>query len=50
LPELGVKIKLCVAVKDFRDDIVYLSNGDQIIAKTLIWVSGVIASEVKGLP
>lgn len=50
LSELGVNIKLSVAVRNFRDDIVFLSNEEQIIAKTLIWVSGVIASEVKGLP
>ncbi len=50
LSELGVNIKLSVAVKDFKEDVVYLSNEEQIIAKTLIWVSGVIANEVKGLP
>lgn len=50
LTELGVNIKLSVAVKDFKNDVVYLSNEEQIIARTLIWVSGVIANEVKGLP
>lgn len=50
LSKLGVKIKLSVAVKDFQDDIVYLSNNEQIIAKTLIWVSGVVANKVEGLP
>ena len=50
LTKLGVIIKLGVAVTDFKDDTVYLSNGEQIVAKTLIWVSGVIANEVKGLP
>ncbi len=50
LSALGVNIRLSVAVKDFRDDIVHLSNGEQIAAKTLIWVSGVIANEVEGLP
>lgn len=50
LLELGVNVKLSVAVKDFRDDVVCLSNGEQITAKTLIWVSGVIANEVEGLP
>ncbi len=50
LTELGVNIKLSVAVRDFKDDVVYLSNEEQINAKTLIWVSGVIANEAKGLP
>jgi len=50
LSELGVNIKLSVAVKDFKDDVVCLSNGERIQAKTLIWVSGVIANEVNGLP
>lgn len=50
LTELGVNIKLSVAVKNFKDDVVYLSNEEQITAKTLIWVSGVIANEAKGLP
>lgn len=50
LSKLGVKIKLSVAVKDFQDDIVYLSNSEQVIAKTLIWVSGVVANKVEGLP
>lgn len=50
LSNLGVNIKLSVAVKDFKDDVVHLSNDEQINAKTLIWVSGVIANEVNGLP
>ena len=50
LSHLGVNIKLSVAVKDFKDDVVHLSNEEQINAKTLIWVSGVIANEVNGLP
>lgn len=50
LSDLGVHIRLSVAVKDFKDDIVYLSNDEQIAAKTLVWVSGVVANEVKGLP
>lgn len=40
LSELGVNIKPSVAVKDFKEDMVYLSNNKQIIAKTLIWVPG----------
>lgn len=50
LSKLGVKVRLSAAVNDFKDDVVYLSDGGQIAAKTLIWVSGVTAHEVKGLP
>lgn len=50
LQRLGVEIKLGVAVKDFNHHTVYLANGEEIATPTLIWVSGVIAKEVKGLP
>lgn len=50
LAKLGVQIRLGTAVKDFRDNAVLLSTGETIQAKTLIWVSGVIAREVAGLP
>lgn len=50
LSKLGVKVRLSAAVNDFKDDVVYLSDGGQIAAKTLVWVSGVTAHEVKGLP
>ena len=50
LSDLGVNIRLSVAVKDFKEDTVYLSDDEQIAAKTLVWVSGVIANEVRGLP
>jgi NADH dehydrogenase FAD-containing subunit len=50
LSELGVSIKLSVAVKEFKEDMAHLYNDEQSGAKTLIWVPGVIANEVKGLP
>lgn len=50
LSKLGVQVRLSAAVKDFKDDMVYLSDGGEIGAKTLVWVSGVTAHEVKGLP
>ncbi len=49
LTNLGVKIKLNVAVKDYKDGIVYLGNGEKIASDILIWTSGVIAREVPGL-
>jgi NADH:ubiquinone reductase (H+-translocating) len=49
LSELGVDIKLNTLVKDYVDDTVILSNGETIKAATLIWASGVIGREVRGL-
>lgn len=40
---MGVKILLNKKVVDYKDDIVYLEDGDTIPTKTLIWVSGVTA-------
>ncbi|WP_153801279.1 NAD(P)/FAD-dependent oxidoreductase [Foetidibacter luteolus] len=50
LHNLGVQIKLGSPVKDYKDDTVYLANGETIPSHTLIWASGVIAREAPGLP
>ncbi len=50
LQKLGVNVRLNSAVKDYTVDVVFLGDGTQIVAGTLIWVSGVTAQEVKGLP
>lgn len=50
LTRLGVKVRLDVAVKDYRDGIVYLSDGGKISSEVLIWTSGVVANEIPGLP
>jgi NADH dehydrogenase len=50
LEELGVVLKLNTAVKDYKNQQVQLSNGEVIDTPLLIWTSGVIAREVKGLP
>lgn len=50
LDKLGVKIQLNTLVKDYVDGEVVLSTGKKITAATVIWASGVIAREVKGLP
>lgn len=50
LQQLGVQVKLNVAVKDFVDGKVILSNGDTIPTNALIWTSGVLGKEVPGLP
>ena len=50
LNKLGVKIILNTLVKDYMNEEVILSSGEKINSATLIWSSGVIAREVKGLP
>ena len=50
LIKLGVIIKLECAVKDYVDDKVILSNGDEITTAALVWASGVIARDAPGLP
>jgi len=50
LRELGVKIMLNSMVTDYKDREVVLSNGQTIKAETVIWVSGVKASPMGGVP
>lgn len=50
LQELGVQVKLNVAVKDYVNGKVLLSNGESITTNALIWTSGVVGKEVPGLP
>ncbi|MFV8342550.1 NAD(P)/FAD-dependent oxidoreductase [Flavobacterium sp. XS2P39] len=49
LEKLGVILKLSTSVKDYKNQQVQLSNGEVIDTPLLIWTSGVIAREVKGL-
>lgn len=48
--KLGVHINLDIAVKDYKDGQVLLSNGETIPTEVLIWTSGVTGREVPGLP
>lgn len=50
LSKLGVKIKLDVAVKDYKDGNVIMSDGESIPTYSLIWTSGVTGPVVPGLP
>lgn len=50
LEKLGVIIKLNAAVKDYKEQQVHLSDGEVLDTSLLIWTSGVVAREVKGLP
>jgi NADH:ubiquinone reductase (H+-translocating) len=47
---MGVEIKLGIQVKDYVDDVVSFSNGEQIETKTLVWAAGVTASVFEGVP
>jgi NADH dehydrogenase len=50
LKDLGVKIILDTAVKDYDHGLVMLANGETIPAATVLWTSGVIARKVPGIP
>lgn len=50
LVEMGVKVKLNLSVKDYVNGEVVLGDGTTIPTYSLIWTSGVIASEAPGLP
>ena len=50
LNELGVKIILNTAVKDYVDDRVILANGESIPSANLVWASGVVSRDVPGIP
>jgi len=48
LTALQVKIKLNTLVQDFKDEIVYLSDGSEIHSKNLIWAAGITARSFEG--
>ena len=50
LKNLGVRIQLNMAVKDYVDGKVVLGDGSTIPTNALIWTSGVIGREIPGLP
>lgn len=50
LTKLGVVIKLNIQVIDYKENVVYLSNGDTILTKNLIWAAGVSAMSFNGIP
>lgn len=50
LAALGVEFRFNLHVKDFQNDAVLLSNGDQIKTKTLIWTAGVTSRIINGIP
>ena len=48
LTQLGVELVMSTLVSDFDGDTVYLSNGDEIQTKNLIWAAGVSARTFAG--
>lgn len=50
LQKMGVTLVLKNKVVDYENDIVTLSDGQTIPTKTLIWVSGVKAATIVGVP
>ncbi|MDW5288801.1 NAD(P)/FAD-dependent oxidoreductase [Formosa sp. PL04] len=48
LEEYGVVIKLNTFVKDFKDDVVSLSDGTEIQSRNLIWAAGISAKTFEG--
>ncbi|MYY25919.1 NAD(P)/FAD-dependent oxidoreductase [Elizabethkingia anophelis] len=49
LEKMGVNIILNTTVKDYYDDKVFLSNGEIIETKNLIWAAGVVSQTFDGL-
>lgn len=50
LSAMGVKIMLNTRVTDYRDGNLIFENGQTIPTRTVIWVSGVTANQIDGLP
>lgn len=50
LTEMGVNIMLGKRVADYKNGDVVLQSGETIPAKTVIWVSGIKANAIEGLP
>ncbi|MFD0964691.1 NAD(P)/FAD-dependent oxidoreductase [Pseudofulvibacter geojedonensis] len=48
LSELGVTLIMNTLVKDYDGETVFLSNGDEIKSRNLIWAAGVSAKTFKG--
>jgi NADH dehydrogenase len=47
---MGIHVQLNTTVTKYEDGLVYLSNGNRISTKTLIWCAGVTANTFEGIP
>ena len=50
LIKMGVEVRLGTQVKDYMNDMVTFSNGEQIETTTLVWAAGVSVSVLEGIP
>jgi NADH dehydrogenase len=50
LEKMGVTIITETFVKTYDGEVLELSNGNQIVSKTVIWAAGVTGNTIKGLP
>lgn len=50
LREMGVNIILNKAVVDYKDKTIVLQDGNTIASETVIWVSGIKANAIEGIP
>lgn len=50
LREMGVNIILNNAVVDYKDKTIVLQDGNTIASETVIWVSGIKANAIEGIP
>ena len=50
LEELGVNVILKAKVKDYKDNVLYLEEGDNFNTETVIWAAGVQPAIIEGLP
>lgn len=50
LEDLGVKVRLDTRVTDFNGEYVFMSDGQSIRCRKVIWAAGIIANTVPGIP
>lgn len=50
LKKMGVHIRNGWRVNDYKDDVVYINNGETIKSASVIWVSGIKANAIDGIP
>lgn len=50
LKKMGVHVRNGWMVKDYKDNVVYMSNGETISSSSVIWVSGIRANAIDGVP
>ena len=49
LRNMNVDVRLETFVKDYKGEILILSNGDSVKTKTVIWAAGIVANKVQGI-